>query len=393
MIPVGGSRPVQDSGMERDNPRLVNRRSVLRTIAAGAGAGASTALAGCGSSDEDPDTVGPTAALTEEPAGIPRDQAPGVGIYLGDDRALQTWENWFGRSVEYYSIALFRESWADYSPENWPLETDLESIVSDRQPVITFSMFPRGRSMEQVAAGEFTDRYRQFAADMVDNGMSGAHLRFGAELNGDWGPDTAVGRPELFVDAWREIVTAMRSVSESAFSFIWAPDIWRRQMAPTKAYPGDEFVDEVGLTFYDKGACYPYPAQCSEACLREHRDCTWETLLEGREENYGLNFWTQFAREHGKPLVFPEYGVMARERATPGGGDNPLFFQYFDNWMRENEDVVGWHAPWSWTVGPSYVGPERGHDSTEYPFLSDASVEFRRRFGNPENAADLAPHG
>jgi hypothetical protein len=374
--------------------RPTNRRTFLRKLAAGtSGLAVTTALAGCSLFDDDTEQSELTEAPTEAPTATSESQAPGVGIYLGDDRTLQMWESWFGQSVDYYSIALFRGSWEDYRLENWPVEIDLGSIVSNRQAIITFSMFPRGTNMEQVAAGDFTDRYRQLASEMIDNGMSDAHLRFGAELNGDWGPDTAVGRPKLFVEAWKKVVTAMRSVSESAFNFVWAPDIWKRQMDPTKAYPGDEFVDEVGLTFYDKGACYPYPAQCTDDCLRQHRECTWEKLLEGRAEDYGLNFWTQFAREHGKSLVFPEYGVMARERATPGGGDNPQFFRYFNNWIQENVDVVGWHSPWSWTAGPSYIGPERGHNSTDYPFFSDASVEFRRQFGNPENSSDLAPRG
>lgn len=376
----------------REDPRSANRRSFLRKVAAGtAGLGVSTALAGCGLADNDAEPSEPTTTPTESPTSNSKSRDPGVGIYLGDDRTLQLWENWFGRTVDYYSIALFRGSWEDYRLENWPVKIDLESIVSDRKAIITFSMFPRGADMEQVVAGDFTDRYRRLAAEMIDNGMSNAHLRFGAELNGDWGPDTAVGRPDLFVDAWKEIVTAMRSVSGSAFNFIWAPDIWKRQMDPTKAYPGDEFTDEVGLTFYDKGACYPYPAQCADGCLRQHRECTWEMLLDGREGNYGLDFWAQFAREHGKSLVFPEYGVMAREWSTPGGGDNPQFFRYFDDWMQAHVDVVGWHTPWSWTAGPSYIGPELGHSTTNYPFFSDASEEFRRRFGAPENPSDLAP--
>jgi len=322
--------------------------------------------------------------VTKTPRSAPQDTSPGVGVYLGNDQTLTEWENWFGRSVDYYSFTLFRDSWADYRIENWPLEIDIQSIVSDRQPIVTFSMFPKGADLVQVAAGEFTEKYRQLAVDMIDNGLSDAHLRFGAEFNGNWSPGTAVSRPELFVDAWKEIVSTMRSVSKSAFNFVWAPDIYRRQLDPLKAYPGDEWVNEVGLTFYDKGACYPYPDQCHGDCLRRHRSCTWKQLLEGRGANFGLNFWAEFAREHGKPLVFPEYGVMARDWPTPGGGDNPRFFRNFNRWMTENEDVVGWHNTWSFTNGPSYVGPAREHESTEYPHFPDSSETFRQLFGNPD---------
>jgi len=372
--------------MKQDTTRSTDRRTFLSRLAAGcAGAAASSALAGCG-------TLGgktelPEGAETREGtqrSETRRDQSPGVGIYLGNDRTLNAWENWFGRTVDYYSIALFRNSWEDYRVENWPLKIDLQSVFADRHPVITFSMFPDGAELEQVAAGEFAEKYRRLARELVDNGLSDAHLRFGAEFNGNWSPGTAVSRPELFVEAWKQVVRPMRSVSGAAFTFVWAPDIWKRQLAAPKAYPGDEWVDEVGLTFYDKGDCYPYPEQCDDGCRRRHRECTWERLLEGRDANFGLNFWADFAREHGKTLVFPEYGVMARNWSTPGGGDNPQFFRNFDSWMTENEDVVGWHNTWSWTSGPSYVGPARGHTSTEYPLFRDASATFRRLFGNPD---------
>ncbi|MFC7026576.1 glycosyl hydrolase [Halomicroarcula sp. GCM10025710] len=126
---------------------------------------------------------------------------------------------------------------------------------------------------------------------MVDHGIGDAHIRFGWEFNGRWAADGAVGRPEIYTAAWRNVVSAMRGVDGAEFSFIWAPNIWRKQMAPTDAYPGDEWVTEIGLTMYDKGDYYPYPEQCDSNCVAERRRQTWQDILEGRQTYYGLNYW------------------------------------------------------------------------------------------------------
>lgn len=309
------------------------------------------------------------------------DQTPGVGVFLGEDTKLDEWEEWFGRPLDYYSVGLFNGSWEDYAVNNWPLEIELSSVAQKYQLVVTFTMFPTEERLEEVAAGQFNRRYRDLATDLVANQLSDAYLRFGSEFNGRWADVTAVGRPDLFVEAWKEIVASMRAVDEASFNFVWAPNIWRYHMDPVRAYPGDKWVDAVGLTVYDKGQYYPFPDDCNRTCVRERRCKMWDVIVNGRDAGFGLDFWAQFARDHDKPLVFPEYGPVARNAPNPGGGDNPLFFKGFYRWMQSNRDVVGWHIPWAWTAGPHFVGPEELKHKSVYPALPDASATFRRLFG------------
>lgn len=314
----------------------------------------------------------------------------GVGVYLGDDSALVPWEEWFGCRVDYYTLNVQRDGWGEYRIRNMPLETPIEQVAADRQLVVTMPMFPSDQTgMEAVASGEHADKYQRFGKDFVARGLNDVYFRFGAEMNGRWSTDTAVDRPDQYIRAWKEIAEALDSVAGSEFEYIWAPNIGEVHIPAPRAYPGDDYVDQIGLTLYDAGRKhYPYPDDCDSDCMDRRRRKNWEYLVEQR---YGLDYWASFARDHDKPLVFPEYGIAAEKSHLQGGGDNPHFFKWFDDWMRSNDDVVEWHVVWSWVSGKHYVGPERLFRSEEYPSNPEASKTFRRLFGYPPNC-DSSPH-
>lgn len=346
----------------------LTRRSIIKRLGVGTAAISVTSLSGCSSSCKD--GCGPKP-----------DPRPGVGVFLGDDTKLEQWENWFGQPLDYYSVALFNNSWEDYEVDNWPLEIDIGKVAQKYQLIVTFNMHPSKEDLTAVATGQFNQQYRELAEDLVANQLSDAWLRFGSEFNGKWSRATAVGRPDLFVEAWKQIVMSMRSLDDASFNFIWAPNIWRYHMNPVRAYPGDEWVDAIGLTVYDKGKCYSLPDECNRACIRERRNKTWELIMNGRDAGFGLEFWAQFARNHDTPLVFPEYGPVARNAPNPGGGDNPIFFENFYQWMQSNKDIIGWHNLWAWTRGPHFVGPKELKGKSNYSALPEASETFRRLFG------------
>lgn len=385
-----------ETDVEKKSGRTETRRSVLRNTGAVVG---SLSLAGCNESaksrratDEVDGRQQRSPRRAREPTETP-DERPGVGIFLGDESKLEAWEQWFGRKVDYFSFALFHDTWVDYRIENWMFETSLQSLLDGREAFVSFEMFPRTTTMQAVVGGEHDDQYRRLAEAMVGNGLAEAHIRFGWEFNGQWARDGAVGRPETYKVAWRRVVDSMRSVDGAEFSFVWAPAMWRRQLDPPKAYPGGEWVDEIGPTCYDKGEQYPYPDDCDAKCVRQRRRKTWNDLVTGRESGFGLDFWAEFAREHDKGFVLPEYGPTVRDGRQPGGGDNPYFFRQMHEWLERNSDVVNWHNLWSWVSGPHFVGPERLKATSEFPAMPRASAEFRRLFGVEDGETSRAVHG
>lgn len=366
-----------------DRRRFLKRLCLGTAGVAALGASAHTVNSFAGEMEQaSEETTGSPAAsdaqtATPTPAGS---DAIGTGVYLGDESALADWEEWFGCQVDIYAMNVPRGSWADYRIQNMPLEVPIADIAADRELAVTFTMFPPGRTdMAAVADGDHGDRYRRLGRDFIERGISDVSFRFGAELNGDWSVDGAVGRPDRYKRAWRRVVDAMNGVEGSEFSFVWAPNVGEKQLPPPEAYPGDEYVDNVGLTFYDSGHFYyPFPEDCDAECRYQRRRNNWERLV---NQEYGLDFWANFAEDHDKPLVFPEYGIRSQGDDLYGGGDNPDFFRWFHEWMAENDAVVDWHVVWSWVNGPQFVGPEDAFVNDDYTRHPEASTAFKCLFG------------
>ncbi|WP_434530799.1 glycosyl hydrolase [Haloarcula sp. NS06] len=320
-------------------------------------------------------------SLASDPSETPAEEKSvgdniGVGIYLGDESALKPWEEWFGRTVDHYSFSVPRDGWDDYRIKNMPFEIPIEPIADQRDIIVTAKMFPPSDStLSAVAGGEHTEQHRNFGSSLTHNGMADATIRIGHEFNGHWSSDGAVGRPDMFIEAWKQTVSAMNSVGGSNFSYIWAPSNGREDMDPTTAYPGDEWVDMIGPTVYDAGEIYQ--SQCGNRSIKYCREQNWKKTV---NEEFGLDFWAEFSRRHEKTLVFPEYGITARNWNGAGGGDNRKFIANIAEWMSANSDIVGWHNLWSYTAGPHYIGPDSLHVSDQYSSNPDASEEFRSQF-------------
>ena len=78
------------------------------------------------------------------------------------------------------------------------------------------------------------------------------------EFNGDW---YAYGytheTPAQFIAGWRHIVDTIRARGATNVQFVWAPNIWPAATVvdPTDYYPGDDYVDYIGLDGYMNLEC------------------------------------------------------------------------------------------------------------------------------------------
>ena len=81
------------------------------------------------------------------------------------------------------------------------------------------------------------------------------YLRWAPEFNGDWNP--CYGRGREFVAAWRHMVHVFRSAGATNVRWVWCPiALEQRYRAPEDwraYYPGDRFVDWVGMDGYNWG--------------------------------------------------------------------------------------------------------------------------------------------
>lgn len=121
-------------------------------------------------------------------------------------------------------------------------------------------------------------------------------LRFAHEMNGGWYPWGA-GRgdtPAFYVRAWRHVVGIFRALGATNVSWVWSPYVSNHGRMPfERFYPGDRWVDWVGLDGYNWGS-----------------GGTWQSF----GQIFGSSYRT-LSRMTDRPMMIPETG------STEEGGD------------------------------------------------------------------------
>jgi len=252
-----------------------------------------------------------------------------LGVYTGagctGTAGLQQFNAWLGRPVsrglDFFAIA---QTWGDVINEaNWVIYC----WKSAHLPVkMTFSvpMLPTGSTFnfKQGMDGAYDKFFTQIGKALVANGFANANLRIGWEFNGTWYPWSAQRNPTNWVAYYRRIVTTFRAVEGSHFTFDWNPTLGTVSLAPKEVYPGDEYVDYIGMDIYDQ---YWGP----NGSIVKSPQTRWNDYL---TEDYGMNWLRDFAELHQKKISVPEWGVEYRTDGH-GGGDDPFFIQKMAAWF------------------------------------------------------------
>ena len=259
-----------------------------------------------------------------------------LGVYAGAGKpsAVAAFESNIGRPVASVHEALARENWVNLSNPLWFAEQ--WNASSYRQRVMySVPMLPdSGGTLAEGARGAYNEHFRLLALRLVASGEGSATLRIGPEFNGNWFRWT-IAVPNGAADYaafWRQIVTTMRSVPGAAFKFDWCANggsswVGGQQLQAAAAYPGDAYVDYIGLDVYDQ----------SWSPNRHDPAARWNEFVNTRN---GLAWQKRFAAAHGKAMTFPEWGLSKRADGY-GGGDNPYFIEQMHDWIAANN--VAYH--------------------------------------------------
>jgi len=145
-------------------------------------------------------------------------------------------------------------------------ERDIRKIYQDGR-VLMLTLQPFTQDLNWIAvpefiAGKHDTEIREWAKGLKKIGEP-VFLRPLNEMNGDWDPWCAwfYGKDtDLYVLAWRHIVDIFREVKADNVLFVWNPHdrsypdfTWNN---PHLYYPGDEYVDWIGLTGYNNGTSH-----------------------------------------------------------------------------------------------------------------------------------------
>ncbi|WP_419815158.1 PEPxxWA-CTERM sorting domain-containing protein [Glacieibacterium sp.] len=190
-------------------------------------------------------------------------------------------------------------------------------------------------TLAQGAAGQYDQEFAKVAQMLIANKQSDAMIRIGWEFNGDWYRWGAASDPTSWVTYYQRIVTAMRSVPGQQFKFIWNPALGRQSIAADRVYPGDAYVDYIGLDVYNQS----WRPQDVDPATR------WQGLV---SQPYGLDWLSNFATLHDKAITLPEWGTGTRPDGH-GGGDDPLFIENMAAWIGSHN--VAAHGYWDYRAG------------------------------------------
>ena len=265
------------------------------------------------------------AAPLKQPShrGPPPHPPPGVlGFYAGYENlsGLRTAAGLIGRPVAQAMDFLDGTSWQTIvgSPANVvPAWTEAGYQMTWSIPMLPNS----GGSLLEGATGAYDNYFASVAAYLVAHGQGSSIIRLGWEFNGFWFSWSADSCQSCFVSYWRQVVDTMRSVPGARFRFEWAPAAGLMPFPIAAAYPGDAWVDIIGLDVYD------------EVYHDKTGPTRWNDLL---VENLGLDWLTSFASSHHKPIGLPEWGLGF---PPAGGGDNPYYITHMADFIATH-DVV-----------------------------------------------------
>ncbi|MFE0803493.1 glycoside hydrolase family 26 protein [Streptomyces sp. NPDC058812] len=275
----------------------------------------------------------PPAPAPPAPASAVPDRKPGAapafGAYLdygprGVARMAQL-SHWLGGAeLRVGHTYLPGDLWSNIegAPGFLDVWADWRTREADRMFVLNVPMMERNEEgvdddevrklLRQGAAGRFDHHYRALAERLVELNVPDTVLVLGWEMNGTTythrcGPD-----PEAWKTYWNRIVTTMRSVPGQKFRFDFTPSRGRDAIPWTQCYPGDATVDIIGMDSYDQPRGMAFDEQVKEP--------------------YGLQAHVDFAKAHGKPISYPEWGLFRN-------GDNAEYMRRMLAWMDEHEPV------------------------------------------------------
>ena len=242
--------------------------------------------------------------------------------------------------------------------------------VDRRRVVVHVPLLPETESsgaLASVADGSHDEHFEALGENLVGADLPRAIIRIGAAFNDDEKPYFHAADPTLVGRAFQQVVSAMERVDGAKFEFVWNPKVGRVESNGTRAWPGAEVVDYIGVDVFDRSPTYRQMQDCpNEECRDRLREEVWEELYTGEHEGagitgQGLAFWAAFAREEGVPMAITDWGAGKTETGEIWGGDNPYFVRKMHEFITNPDNNVAFHVVFDGDQGDldfRVIGPQ-----------------------------------
>jgi hypothetical protein len=221
-----------------------------------------------------------------------------LSAYLNGAPMWSSWEHpWITESQFGYT------SWVAEAPRSRELVLQVDLI-----PTALKNIKNPFNWESSCAAGNFTAYAMKLGTNLVAAGLENSVIRLGAEMNGNWEVDyvgTTQIEHQLWIRCFDNEVVGLRHALGEHFLIDWNPNPCQNNLPYSKLYPGNSYVNIIGLDLFDV------------SCIAPKTPYTFAKLA---NEPAGLIAIDAFATVHHKTMSLPEWGL-----AKNPSGDDPNF--------------------------------------------------------------------
>ncbi|RYX86193.1 hypothetical protein EON83_02930 [bacterium] len=160
---------------------------------------------------------------------------------------------WFASAYEKGSLTSWRQNYSSSLARVQRLGA--LSLIKFSTQDYAFDSTHKMLDLKDIAAGTWDDYFIEAARTVRDFELP-VFISIDHEMNGTWYPYSQAypGSKTTaadYVAAWKHIVDVFRKQGASNAAFVWAPNVPDVGGIPyTSYYPGDDYVDWVGISFY-----------------------------------------------------------------------------------------------------------------------------------------------
>lgn len=278
------------------------------------------------------------------------------GYGPGPDKSFGSWR---GLVPAVGTDYLPQGSWSamdnpTYAIQQW-------SAAPNITPLFSIPLWPNSGgsyTFQAAASGAYNQYFVTLAKNLIAAHLDHAILRLAWEPDGAWyrWSITNDDQAKLYAQAWQQIVGAIQQVPGEHFGFDWCLNLVPVNWNPATAYPGDQYVTEIGEDTYD----FNQPGVKNQAPAGR-----WNYIVNSK---YGLAWQASFAAAHGKPISFPEWGLVAKPTAPQQvGGDDPMFIQNMHDWFMNHTTAVEAYFNSDNAVAGVFYGIDTAMASVTFP--------------------------
>lgn len=264
----------------------------------------------------------PTKKPAPTPTPVPATNSIALGAFVdGFPSTFSVVDSYNTLVSQTARIVMYYQTWTSQYNTFYPQGADA-AIARGAMPLITWEPWVTSAS---IAAGDHDAYLRTYLTAVATWGKP-IYIRPMHEMNGDWYPwgygvngNTAAD----LQNAFRKIVTIGREVGATNVRWVWSPNVGTSRVSYAAIYPGDEYVDWLGLDGYNWGTSQTWSV--------------WQSLQTVFKSSYD-----SITALSAKPLMIGETA------SSELGGDKASWirtgFSYIETSMPRIKAVVWFHA-------------------------------------------------